>query len=150
ALKYAVQQITNALQPPVPITIRACWDHLGGTANRAVIANAAPVTFLVDEPQYGGYVLPRRYTWYSITEGVRQAGVQQCGLLGGDCGQASDEEIKAVFNSDIGSASVIGGEPFSYGYTAATSRNVIDFVSVAMHELTHGMGFIGLANTDST
>lgn len=150
ALMYAVQQITTALQPPVPVTIRACWDHLGGTATRAVIANAAPVTFLVDEPYYGGYVLPRRYTWYSITEAVRQGGVQQCGLIALTCNQASDEEIKAVFNSDIGSASVIGGEKFYYGYTADTDSQSIDFVSVAMHELTHGMGFIGLANTDST
>ena len=151
ALKYAVQQITTALQPPVPVTIRACWDHLGGTATRAVIANAAPVTFLVDEPLFGGYVLPRRYTWYSITEAVRQGGAQQCGLIGGGPSNGcDDEEVKAVFNTDIGSAGVIGGEPFYYGYNAATSSTVIDFVSVAMHELTHGMGFIGLANTDST
>ena len=149
ALKYAVQQITNQLQPPVPITIHACWEALGGTANKAVIANASPTTFLVDEPYYGGYVLPQRYTWYAITEAVRQGGASQCGLIGGPCGGSDDEEIKATFNADIGSPTVIGGEPFYYGYTPSAGGS-LDFVSVAMHEITHGMGFIGLANTDST
>jgi hypothetical protein len=150
ALKYAVQQITTALQPPVAVTIRACWDHLGGSANKATIAHATPVTFLVDEPDFGGYVLPLRYTWYAITEAVRQAGTSQCGLIGGACGAANNEEIEATFNEDIGSSSIIGGRSFYYGYTATNDTNPIDFVSVAMHELTHGMGFIGLANTDST
>ena len=150
ALKYAVQQITTALQPPVPITIHACWAHLGGSATRAIIANATPVTFLVDEPDFGGYVLPLRYTWYAITEAVRAAGASQCGLLGGQCGGVDNEEILATFNEDIGTANVLGGEQFYFGYTADTSPSSIDFVSVAMHELTHGLGFIGLANTDST
>jgi hypothetical protein len=150
ALKYAVQQITQALQPPVPITIHACWAHLKGTATRAVVANATPVTFLVDEPDYGGYVLPLRYTWYAITEAVRAGGASQCGLLGGTCGGVSNEEILATFNEDIGTSTVLNGEQFYFGYSADTSQSSIDFVSVAMHELTHGLGFIGLANTDST
>jgi hypothetical protein len=150
AVKYAVQQITQALQPPVPITIHACWAHLGGNANRAVVANATPVTFIVDEPDYGGYVLPLRYTWYAITEAVRAGGASQCGLIGGSCGGVNNEEILATFNADIGTANVLGGEQFYFGYTAAPNQSSIDFVSVAMHELTHGLGFIGLANTDST
>lgn len=150
ALKYAVQQITQALQPPVPITIHACWDHIGGSATSAVIARASPATFLVDEPVYGGYVLPQRYTWYSITEAVRIGGAAQCGLVGGSCGGTSNEEVDAVFNADIGSASIIGGRPYYFGYTADPSSFSIDFVSVAMHELTHGMGFLGLTNTDDT
>jgi len=150
AVKYAVQQITQALQPPVPITIHACWAHLGGNANRAVVANATPVTFIVDEPDYGGYVLPLRYTWYAITEAVRAGGASQCGLIGGPCGGVNNEEILATFNEDIGTANVLGGEQFYLGYTAAPNQSSIDFVSVAMHELTHGLGFIGLANTDST
>ena len=149
ALKYAVQQIQQQLQPPVPITIHACWAHLGGDSQRAIIANATPQTFLIDEPRYGGYVLPLRYTWYAVTEAVRVGGVAQCGLIGGSCGAVADEEIEATFNEDIGSSSVIGGERFYYGYSASPNQNSIDFVSVAMHELTHGLGFIGLANTDS-
>ena len=150
ALKYAVQQIQQQLQPPVPITIHACWAHLGGNGQRAIIAHATPVTFLVDEPKYGGYVLPLRYTWYAITEAVRAGGASQCGLTGGPCGGVDNEEIEATFNEDIGLSTVIGGEAFYYGYSASANQNTIDFVSVAMHELTHGLGFIGLANTDST
>ncbi|HSE11674.1 MAG TPA: hypothetical protein VLB69_03475, partial [Rudaea sp.] len=150
ALKYAVQQITQALQPPVSVTIHACWAHLGGDSNRAIIANATPVTFLVDEPDYGGYVLPLRYTWYAITEAVRAGGASQCGLLSGPCGGVKNEEIVATFNEDIGTANVLGGEQFYFGYTPDSNQLTIDFVSVAMHELTHGLGFIGLANTDST
>jgi len=151
ALKYAVQQITQQLQPPVPITIRACWESLGGSATSAVIAHATPVTFLVDEPLYGGYVLPLRYTWYSITEAVRQGGASQCGIIsGGPDSGCDNEEIEATFNTDIGSPNIIGGRPLYFGYTAGSNPAAIDFISVAMHELTHGMGFIGLANTDDT
>jgi len=151
ALKYAVSQLTQTEQPPVPITIHACWAHLGGDANRAIIAHASPVTFLVDEPNFGGYVLPLRYTWYAITEAVRLGGASQCGLIGGPCGGTNNEEIEATFNEDIGTAGVIGAEPFYYGYTPAVGGGPsIDFVSVAMHEITHGLGFLGLANVDDT
>jgi len=150
ALKYAIQQLTQSEQPPVPVTVHACWAHLAGSANRAIIAHATPVTFLVDEPDFGGYVLPRRYTWYSITEAVRVGGASQCGLIGGPCGGTSNEEIEATFNEDIGSSTVLGGEAYYYGYTADASSSSIDFVSIAMHELTHGLGFLGLGNTDST
>jgi hypothetical protein len=150
ALTYAVQQITQGLQPPVPVTIRACWDSIGGDSMSATIAHASPATFLLDEPDFGGYVLPQRYTWYAITEAVRQGGASQCGLIGGACGGANNEEIEATFNSDIGSPDVIGGRAFYYGYTVGANPSNIDFVSVAMHEITHGMGFIGLANTDDT
>jgi hypothetical protein len=150
ALTYAVEQISQSLQPPVPITIHACWQALGGTANSATIARASPSTFLVDEPYFGGYILPQRYTWYAITEAVRQGGTPQCGLFGGPCSGTSDEEVSATFNSDIGSPDIIGGRKFYYGLTPGANSNNIDFVSVAMHELTHGMGFIGLANTDDS
>ncbi len=150
ALKYAVQQITQALLPPVPVTIHACWAPLDATSTRAVIANATPVMFLVDEPDYGGYVLPLRYTWYAITEAVRAGGASQCGLLSGPCGGVDNEEILATFNERIGTPDVLGGEQFYFGYTPDSSQSSIDFVSIAMHELTHGLGFIGLANTDST
>ena len=150
ALKQAVQELTSTMQPPIAITVHACWAHLGGDANKATIAHASPVTFLLDEPTFGGYILPRRYTWYAITEAVRLGGASQCGLIGGPCGGVDNEEIEATFNEDIGLSTVIGGEPFYYGFTADTSGSSIDFISVATHELTHGLGFIGLANTDST
>jgi hypothetical protein len=151
ALKYAAQKLSDSLQPPVEVTVHACWDHLGGDAQSAVIAQASPVTFLIDLPDqfFPGYALPLRYTWYPITAAVRSSGTSQCGLIGGPCGGTNNEEIRATFNTDIGSADVIGGEPFYYGYTTGAG-GAIDFISVAMHELTHGLGFIGLANTDDS
>jgi hypothetical protein len=152
ALTYAVQQLSQELQPPVPITLHACWDHLGGTDQSAVIAQATPVTFVFDTPDqpFPGYSLPLRYTWYAITEAVRESGSMQCGLIGGSCGGTANEEIKATFNSDLGKPEIIGGRALYFGFTPAPNSTPIDFVSVAMHELTHGLGFLGLANTDST
>jgi hypothetical protein len=152
ALTHATSLLSQQMQIPVPITVHACWAHLGGDANSAVLAHASPLTFLLDDPSSGGYVLPKRYTWYAITEAVRLGGTAQCSLLGGDCDGDVDEreQIEAVFNEDIGSSTVIGGESFYFGYDPDPNGNSLDFVTIAMHELTHGLGFIGLVNVDPT
>lgn len=150
ALTHATTLLAQQLQISVPITVHACWAHLGGDANSAILAHASPLTYLLDDPSGGGYVLPKRYTWYAITEAVRLGGTTQCALLSGDCTGVDNEQIEAVFNEDIGKSTVIGGEAFYYGYDSDPSGASLDFISIAMHELTHGLGFIGLVNTDST
>ena len=153
ALMHATTLLATQLQLSIPIIVHACWAHLGGDSEKAILAHASPLTYLFDDPSGGGYVLPKRYTWYAITEAVRLGGTTECGLLGGSCTSGDlfeREQIEAVFNEDIGGSTVIGGEPFYYGYDSDTNSNSIDFVSIAMHELTHGLGFLGLVNTDST
>ena len=60
-------------------------------------------------------------------------------LSGMDNWGPTSQEIDAVFNSDVDGA-VLGSTNWYYGTNAAPGGNV-DFVTVAMHELAHGLGF---------
>lgn len=151
ALTYAANELVQQLQIPVSITVHACGAHLGGTAQSAILAHAAPLSYLFDDPQFPIASLPKKYTWYSSTAAVRLSGTSGCGLGGGDCNGVDNEEIEATFNEDIGTPGVVGGEQFYLGFDADPSPNrSVDFVSIAMHEMTHGLGFFGLVNLDST
>jgi len=148
ALQYAVQQLAQQLNSPVPITVHACWAHLGGDKNRATLAHASATSFAFSDPSFPMPWLAKRYTWYTNTQISRMGGTSNCGALGGDCTGARNDVVEITFNSDIGSSSVLGGAPFYFGYTPDTGSTSSDFIAIAMHEITHGLGFIGLANVD--
>lgn len=147
ALIYAGSRLSGEIQSPVDVTVRACWKAQGGSPTEgATIAYAGPQTFVLDGNDFPLPYLPEKYTWYAIGEAVRQAGTTRCGAVGGDCGAP---DIEATFNSDIDPPSNVINRPFYYGFTGASKPNrTIDFVTTSMHELTHGLGFVGLVNVD--
>jgi hypothetical protein len=149
ALSHAATELIQQLLLPVDITVHACGEHLGGDANSAILAHAAPLSYLFDDPDFPIAALPKKYTWYAGTAAVRLSGTSGCGLGGGACSGVNNEEIEATFNEDIGSSSVIGGEKFYLGFDPGPNHS-LDFVTIAMHEMTHGLGFFGLVNLDST
>ena len=148
ALQYAVQQLATQLNTPVPITVHACWAHLGGTATRATLAHASSTSLAFSDTSFPMSWLAKRYTWYTNTQIARMGGTTPCGALGGSCDGVDGDVVEITFNSDIGTASVLGGSPFYFGYTSDNSSSSSDFIAIAMHEITHGLGFLGLANTD--
>ena len=151
ALAYASQQLVTQLGIQVPLIVHACGAHLGGDKNSAVLAHAGPTNFSYDTASASSNFLPKKYTWYPSTLLARLDGSTLCGSIGGPCDEVSNAAIEAVFNEDFGSADVLDGEQFYFGYTPDTSgMHEVDFISVAMHEMTHGLGFIGLVNTDPT
>lgn len=149
ALQYATNELSEQLNIPIPITLHACGAHLGGDKNSATLAQAGPTSFFYDSPDYPINSLPHKYTWYPGTVAVRLNGTSQCGFAGGPCDTASNDAIEATFNMDIGNADVIGGQGFYFGYDPAQKPGTdTDFITIAMHEITHGLGFLGLVNTD--
>jgi len=151
ALFHATNELVTQLQIPIDITVHACGAHLGGDMNSAILAHAAPLTYLFDDPQFPLNALPKKYTWYSITSAVRLAGTSGCSLGGGSCDGVANEELEAVFNEDIGQPNIVGGEKFYLGFDPSPNPgHSLDFVTIAMHEMTHGLGFFGLVNLDAT
>ena len=151
ALAYAANELVTQLGIPVAISVQACGAHLAGDDKSATLAHAGATSFFYDEPQFPSPALPKKYTWYPATAAVRLNGSSQCGFAGGSCAGASNDEIQATFNMDVGTASVLNGQKFYLGYdTAQKPAGDVDFISIAMHEMTHGLGFLGLVNTDST
>ena len=84
--------------------------------------------------------LDSRYTWYSSAGAAQRAGTEFCRYASDHCGEA---DIFIQFNTDIDGNTALGSRKFYYGYDAPTA-NGIDFVSTTMHEITHGLGFLGL------
>jgi hypothetical protein len=151
ALAQAASELVTQLDIQTTVTVQACGAHLGGTDKSATLAHAGATSFFYDEPQYPSPSLPQKYTWYPSTAAARLNGSSLCGFAGGPCDTKSNDEIQAVFNMDIGSSTVLGGENFYLGFDPSQKpARDVDFISIAMHEMTHGLGFLGLVNTDST
>ena len=151
ALAQAANELVTQLGIPTTVTVQACGAHLGGDNNSATLAHAGATSFFYDEPHYPSPSLPKKYTWYPSTAAARLNGSSLCGFAGGACDTLSNDEIQAVFNMDVGTASVLNGQQFYFGLDPSQKpAGQVDFISIAMHEMTHGLGFLGLVNTDST
>ena len=68
-------------------------------------------------------------------------------LTGTDLNNAS--EVALIVNSDVDNSTVLGARDWYYG-TDAQPGDDIDFVSVVLHEVAHGLNFFDLTNQDGT
>lgn len=63
-------------------------------------------------------------------------------ILGSDA-SAGTSDISATFNSNInGNAGCLGGDEWYYGYDEPTGANERDLLTVVLHEILHGLGFL--------
>ncbi|MCW5592009.1 MAG: PPC domain-containing protein [Burkholderiales bacterium] len=118
AFAYAASLWAAKLQSPVTITVNACWASLGP----GVLGSAGPVTFARD---FAG--APQAGTWYPIA---------LANALAGSDLNTTGAEINASFSSAF-------VPNWYFGTDGNTPFGQYDFVSVVMHELGHGLGFLG-------
>ncbi|MEM9529951.1 MAG: hypothetical protein AAGA23_03470 [Pseudomonadota bacterium] len=143
AMREAARLLSQELYGPVMVTIQACWDNLGGSANSAVLAGARGNQLVANTPG-----LPDNLFFIQAAV-TRRAGTSLSGLLGGD--QTGTPDIFIEFNADIDGSTALGSRVFYYGLNGAgNTNNDSDFVSVALHEITHGMGFVSTINGDGS
>ena len=143
ATQEAVRLLTEELRPRVPVRLRACWRDLGdASGDRFTLANAGPSFLFVSDIGFGGHspAFERPYTWYAAAAAAQQAGTTLCRI---DRGLSCDTTVDLQINFNIKVDE--GGRGFDYGFTHAAGAPS-SFVSVAMHEVSHGLGFIGLVN----
>ncbi len=134
ALEFAVAQWGATLAGDVPVVVEASMRSLGGTATSAVLAQTGPVSVHRD---FGAGVAD---TWYGAALANQLAGI--------DVNGAQFGEIEAVFNADVDDDTVLGSIGWYYGTDAAPGAD-IDFVTIALHELGHGLNFFDLLNPDT-
>lgn len=153
AFLEATRILSAKLKSEVPIVVQACWGTMGDNT----LAAASPFFQVINDPTlpdadetpprvFSLKQLPEAHTWYSVAAATRLAGVSTCRLVGGTCGQ--DPSIFIQFNSNVDGPTVGGDRGFYYGFDPATGNDV-DFVTVALHELTHGLGFGGVVDLDA-
>jgi hypothetical protein len=139
--KKAAELWAERLDGDIPIIITASFSPQGGDEFGAVLGFARPTT--VHSDFFG---VPTTGTWYVAALANQLRGKDQNDLLPGSCPVALVSthcpEIEANFNSDI-DGSVLGGVDFYYGFDS-NAGNDIDFLSVLLHEIAHGLGIISL------
>ena len=128
AFTYAANLWAANLQSSVTITVAAQMNPLTCGASSAILGSAGTTTV---HRNFAG--APVANTWYCQALANSLAGVD---LDGGN------PDISATFNSNLnGSAGCLGGTKWYYGYDASPPAGTIDFVSVVVHEIGHGLGF---------
>jgi hypothetical protein len=127
AFQHAANILASRITSGVTIVVDAKMDPQFCDAGSAVLGSAGTTTVFRD---FTG--APLAGTWYP--QALANA------LAGSDLSPAN-ADISATFNSNLnGSAGCLGGKGWYYGYDSNPGTD-IDFVSVVMHEICHGLGF---------
>jgi len=127
AIELAAEIWAQTLGGEAPVVVRAVTDPLGGSGSSAVLASTAATTLHRNFPR-----APIRDTWYAAALANQLAGT--------DVNGGETAEIDVTFNGDVDGATVLGSVGFYYG-TDGLPGTDIDFVTIALHELGHGLGF---------
>ncbi|WP_016920857.1 hypothetical protein, partial [Methylocystis parvus] len=116
----------------VPIRVGAQFTALTCSSNSAVLGSAGPNTVHRD---FAG--APFASTYYTQAEANA--------LAGADLASGTDD-INANFNSNLGQTGCLDGNGWYYGLDSNPPSNRIDFMTVLVHELGHGLGFLSLVD----
>ena len=119
AFDYAVEIWESILESPVPIHVSVNWSSSLGTNT---LASCGPETYYTNFKN-----APFENRFYAVAIAEKIAGEELNGM--------SRNDITANFSSNI--------KNWYYGTDGKTPDDKYDFVSVALHELTHGLGFTG-------
>ena len=122
AFDYATELWGSHLNSAVPISINATWRSLGENT----LGSAGPTTIFA---LTGGGVFPN--TFYTIA--------QVNALLGSDV--KDQDNVSAT--SDINVNISCDRDNWYFGTDAITPPGQFDFVTVLLHEIGHGIGFLG-------
>jgi uncharacterized repeat protein (TIGR01451 family) len=118
AFTYAANLWGALLNSSVPIKINACWAHLSS----GVLGHSGAAGFYRD---FAG--APQANTWYSVA--LANA------LGGADLNGSANAEMDIAYSNN--------GINWYFGTDGNTPISQYDFVSVVLHEITHGLNFAG-------
>lgn len=137
AFTYAANIWGATLNSNVPIIINASFEPLTCTATSGTLGSAGATTVFRDLVDVNGNNVGVPGTWYGGALANKLTGEDQAG------GQAV---IRARFNSNLGlNANCLPGSPFYLGVDANHGA-LIDFPTVLLHEMGHGVGFQTFTN----
>jgi YVTN family beta-propeller protein len=125
AFEFAADFWARTLAGDVPVVVDATMLPLGGGGASALLASAGTVT--IHRNFSGG----QPDTWYGAALANQLAG----GDLNGETA-----EITIRFNEDVDGPEVLGSVSWYYGLDARAGAD-IDLVTIALHEIGHGLGF---------
>ena len=122
AFSYAASIWASILISAVPITVDACWSN---NLSTGVLGHGGAQGFWRNTPN-----LPLTNTWYPIALVNKYYGADYDPIK---------NDIYIAYSSSYN---------WYYGTNGATPAGQLDLVSVAMHEMAHGLGFTGFVRVD--
>jgi hypothetical protein len=134
AFQYAANIWANRLSSPVEIRIEANFDPLSCDSTSAILGSAGAKS--VHRDFIGA---PVANTWYPVALANSRAGIDI---------NPGASDIAARFNSSIGTTCAFP-LVWYYGLDANPPPGAIDFVTVLLHELGHGLGFQSFVDLQS-
>jgi hypothetical protein len=141
AMQYVANRWSRLLGGRQTVNIRATYNELQCVAGQgAVLAAAGPTFVFQDVP--GG----EPGVWYP---GATAEAVARTDLSGTEFPDADPADLVIFFNSAIDDECLGTGTGYYYGLDGNTPAGQISFVTVAMHEMGHGLGFTGLTDLQS-
>ncbi len=135
ALNYALDIISQTITGSVPIQLSVKFGDLDSTADFFFLGGASPTVFLRDFPNAKDPNI-----WYPPALANQLAGEDLTNKLTEE-ELATDFDLDAEFDTGIDN-NLSDGVSWYYGLDGLPANNQFDFVTVALHELTHGLGFI--------
>jgi hypothetical protein len=118
AFQYAVDIWQDLIESTVPIHVTATWESLSS----GVLGQTSPGDY------YKNFNSTEMWNTYYPVAIVEK-------MLGEEVNGAGQPDINASFNKDFPN--------WYFGTDGKTPSNKYDFSSVVLHELAHGLGFIG-------
>jgi len=136
ALNFAAGLWGELLDSPVPIIVRATFSPITNTTNPCtetggLIGLAGPMGFVADFTN-----APLSHVAYPIA---------LANALAGHDLNINVADIRAQFSSDVDGPFCLGDTSWYYGLDGNHGSDV-DLVTLIMHELAHGLGFLGNVN----
>lgn len=122
AFLYAVSIYENLISSPVPIKVQARWEGLGAN----VLANSTPSSFYKN---FDGARLSDVYYPVALVEKLSEKEVN-----------GSEPDIICTFNKNM---------DWYFGTNGDGPSKQYDFVTVAIHEIVHGLGFSGFFGVEN-
>jgi hypothetical protein len=132
AFRAAAEYWGSILRSTVPIRVSAQMNPQACTATSAILGSAGPNTVHRD---FGG--APLAATWYVQALANSRNGADL------DAGQ---NDISAQFNSDVDNPTCLGATSWWYGIGAPAPAGTIDYYTVVLHEIGHGIGVLSLVS----
>lgn len=131
--EYAASLLEQVIVSGVPIVIEASFDPL---------TPCGPSSGVIGSAGASGWILnfsgaPVSNTFYPLALANSLSGSDQ---------NSGSADIAATFNSDVGTPGCLSTKSYYYGLDGNASGSEIDFLSLILHEIIHGLGFQTVVN----
>lgn len=131
AMQEAAAIWAARLDSDVPIVVEAEMDVLECSATGAVLGSAAPLYFIHDD---------EAQRWYPSALANARVGYDLSPISG---------DIYSVFSSNVDTNNCLGSSRWYYGFDGNPPDRDMDFLSVVLHELAHGLGVASVMDPDT-